>query len=103
MSALWIATIVAAVGCYLLKLAGTAMPETVLEHPLVQAISRYLPVAMLSALIVTELAAGDRSFDVDWRVLAGVGAAMIALLLRFGFLVAFAVAIIVTALLRLVT
>lgn len=101
MSALWIGTIAAAVGCFLLKLAGTAMPESILEHPVIQAITRYLPVAMLSALVVTELVAGDRSFEVDWRVLVGVGAGVIALLLRFGFLVVFVVAVAVTALLRL--
>lgn len=101
MSALWIGTIVAAVGCFVLKLLGTAMPESILEHPVVQAITRYLPVAMLSALVVSELVAGDRSFDVDWRVLAGVGAGVVALLLRMGFLVVFVVAVVVTALLRL--
>ncbi|HLS25690.1 MAG TPA: AzlD domain-containing protein [Beutenbergiaceae bacterium] len=103
MSALWIGTIVAAVGCFGLKLLGTAMPESLLDHPMVQAIARYLPVAMLSALIVTELAAGDGGYQVDWRVLVGVGAGVVALLLRFGFLVVFAVAIVVTALLRLLT
>lgn len=103
MTALWIATVVAAVGCLLLKAAGTAMPESVLEHPLAQSIARYLPVAMLSALVITELAAGEYAYDVDWRVLVGIGAGVIALLLRFGFLVVFAVAITVTALLRLFT
>ena len=66
MSALWIGTIAAAVGCFLLKLLGTAMPESLLDHPMVQAVARYLPVAMLSALIVTELAAGDGCGSVSW-------------------------------------
>jgi hypothetical protein len=39
----------------------------------------------------------------DWRILAGVAAGVIALLLRRGFLVVFLVAIGVTALLRLIT
>lgn len=103
MTALWVAAIVAALGCYLLKLAGMSMPDSVLEHPVVQAIAGYLPIAMLSALVVTELVAGDRGFEVDWRVLVGVGAGVIALILRQGFLVVFVVAIAVTALLRLVT
>lgn len=98
---MWIAVIVAAVGSLLLKLAGTAMPESWLQAPVVQAIARYLPVAMLAALIMTELAAGDGTYEVDWRVLAGIGAGVVALLLRFGFLVVFLVAIVVTALLRL--
>ena len=103
MTALWIATIVAAVGSYLLKLLGASMPESVLDRPVVQAIASYLPVAMLAALVVTELAAGDRQFSVDWRVLAGVGAGVVALALRASFLVVFVVAIAVTALLRLLT
>jgi hypothetical protein len=39
---------------------------------------------------------------VDWRTLVGVGAGVIALLLRRGLLMVFLVAIAVTALLRLI-
>jgi branched-subunit amino acid transport protein len=102
-TALWVAVVVAAVGSYLLKLAGVSLPESVLNAPLVQAVAVYLPVAMLSALVAVELFDGGGRYAVDWRTLAGVAAGVIALLLRRGLLTVFLVAIGVTALLRLVT
>jgi branched-subunit amino acid transport protein len=103
MSPLWVAIMIAAVGCYLLKLAGVSMPESILNHPKVQRVAQFLPVAMLSALVAVELFDGGRRYALDWRILAGVTAGVIALLLRRGFLVVFLVAIGVTALLRLIT
>ncbi len=103
MTALWAAVIVAAVGSYLLKLAGLSLPESVLNTPIVQRVAGYLPVAMLSALVAVELFDGGGSYAVDWRTLVGVAAGVVALLLRRGLLVVFLVAIGVTALLRLVT
>jgi branched-subunit amino acid transport protein len=103
MTPLWLAIIIAAVGCYLLKLAGVSLPESVLNHPKVQRVAQFLPIAMLSALVAVELVDGGGRYSLDWRTLAGVAAGVIALLLRRGFLVVFLVAIGVTALLRLVT
>ena len=103
MTDLWVAVVVAAVGCYLLKLAGVSVPESVLNTPSVQRVAGYLPVAMLSALVAVELFDGGGTYAVDWRTLAGVAAGVIALLLRRGLLVVFLVAIAVTALLRLLT
>jgi branched-subunit amino acid transport protein len=103
MTPLWLAIIIAAVGCYLLKLAGVSLPESVLNHPKVQRVAQFLPIAMLSALVVVELFDGGGRYSLDWRTLAGVAAGVIALLLRRGFLVVFLVAIGVTALLRLAT
>jgi branched-subunit amino acid transport protein len=100
---LWLAVVLAAVGCYLLKLAGVSLPESILNHPKVQRVAQFLPVAMLSALVAVELFDGGRRYALDWRILAGVAAGVIALLLRRGFLVVFLVAIGVTALLRLIT
>ena len=102
MTALWAAVIVAAVGSYLLKLAGISLPESVLNHPTVQRIAGFLPVAMLSALVAVELFDDVGRYAVDWRTLAGVAAGVIALLLRQGVLVVFCVAVAVTALLRLI-
>jgi branched-subunit amino acid transport protein len=100
-TALWVALIIAAVGSYLLKLAGMSLPESILNHPKVQRVAQFLPIAMLSALVAVELFDGGGHYMVDWRVLAGMAAAIVALLLRRGFLVVFVVAIAVTALLRL--
>jgi branched-subunit amino acid transport protein len=103
MSPLWLAVLIAAVGCYVLKLAGVSLPESILNHPKVQRVAQFLPIAMLSALVAVELFDGGRSYALDWRTLAGVAAGVIALLLRRGFLVVFMTAISVTALLRLLS
>ncbi|HLM20785.1 MAG TPA: AzlD domain-containing protein [Propionibacteriaceae bacterium] len=103
MSPLWMALLIAAVGSYLLKLAGVSLPESILNHPKVQRVAELLPIAMLSALVAVELFDGGGRYRVDWRTLAGVAAGVIALLLRRGFLAVFVVAISVTALLRLIT
>jgi branched-subunit amino acid transport protein len=103
MTGLWIALLTACLGSYALKLAGMSLPESVLNHPRVQRVAAFLPVAMLSALVAVELFDGGGRYAVDWRTLAGVGAGVVALLLRRGLLVVFLVAIGVTALLRLVT
>ena len=103
MTPLWIAIIIAAVGCYLLKLAGVSLPESILNQPKVQRVAELLPIAMLSALVAVELLDGGGRYSLDWRTLSGVAAGAIALLLRSGFLVVFLIAISVTALLRLIT
>lgn len=103
MTALWAALIVAAVGSYLLKLAGVSLPESVLDHPRVQRVAGLLPVAMLSALVLVQLCDGGGRYSLDWRTLAGVLAAVVALLFRRGLLLVFLVAVVVTALLRLVS
>ena len=101
MTVLWVALLVAAVGSYLTKLAGLSLPRSVLAHPAVQRVAAFLPVAMLAALVTVQLVDGGGRYALDWRVLAGVAAAVVALLLRRGFLVVFLTAILVTALLRL--
>jgi branched-subunit amino acid transport protein len=103
MSAIWIGLILAVVGSYLLKLAGLSLPESVLNQPRVRRVAQFLPVAMLAALVAVQLFDGGGHYAVDWRTLAGVGAGVIALLLRRGFLVVFLVAVTVTAVLRLLT
>ena len=103
MTPLWLALVIAAVGSYLLKLAGRSLPESILNYPKVQRVAEFLPIAMLSALAAVELFDGGGRYAIDWRILAGVAAAIVALLLRRGFLVVFLAAVAVTALLRLVT
>ena len=101
MTALIVALVIASVGSYLLKLAGVSLPESVLANPTVQRIASFLPIAMLTALVVVELADGDGRWGFDWRVGVGVAAGVVALLFRAGVLVVFVVAVAVTALLRL--
>ena len=101
---LWVPVLIACVGSYVIKLAGLSLPESVLANPRVQRVTTLLPVAMLAALVAVQLVESgdsDGPYALDWRVLAGVAAGAVALLLRRGFLVVFVVAVAVTALLRL--
>ncbi len=103
MTTLWIALIAASIGSWLLKLAGLSLPGSVINRPPVQRVASYLPVAVLSALVVTELFDGGGFWAVDWRMLAGLAVAVALLIARRGFLVVFLGAIVTTALLRLFT
>jgi branched-subunit amino acid transport protein len=100
MTTLWITVLVASIGCYGLKLAGVSLPASVLSHPRVQRIAGLLPVAMLSALIVTDLFDANRRYSADWHTLVGVGAGAIALWRGRSLVVVFLVAITATAVLR---
>ncbi len=99
---IWTAVIAASVGCYLLKFAGMSVPEAVLERPDVQRVAALLPVALLAALVAVETFGADAGLVIDLR-LAGLGAAVVALLLRAPFLVVIVVAAATTAVLRAVT
>ena len=98
---IWASIAVAAVGCYLLKLAGVSVPARLLERPVVDRVADLLPVALLAALVATQVAADGERLVVDAR-LAGLLAAVVALRLRAGFLTVVAVSAGTAALLRLV-
>jgi branched-subunit amino acid transport protein len=99
---IWAAVIAASLGCYLLKLAGMSLPESLLDRPDVQRVAALLPVALLAALVVVGTFEADGELVIDAR-LAGVGAAIVALLFRAPFLVVIVVAALTTALLRALT
>jgi branched-subunit amino acid transport protein len=99
-NALWVTILAASFGCYGLKLAGVSLPESVLNHPRVQRIAGLLPIAMLSALIATDLLDSDRHYAADWHTIAGVGGGGLALWRGRSLLVVFVVAVATTALLR---
>jgi branched-subunit amino acid transport protein len=102
MTTLWATILAASLGCYGLKLAGLSLPESLLGHPRVQRIAGLLPIAMLSALIVTDLFETNQHYSADWHMLAGVGAGAIALWRGRSLVVVFVVAIATTAVLRAV-
>jgi branched-subunit amino acid transport protein len=84
------------------KLAGVSLPESLLGDRRVQRIAGLLPIAMLSALIVTDLFDSNRHYTANWHTLAGVGAGVIVLWRGRSLVVVFLAAIIVTAVLRAV-
>ncbi len=58
-----------------------------LDHPRAQRFAALVPVALLAALVAVQATARGRSLTVDLAVLGGLGAAVVALLLRAPFLV----------------
>jgi len=98
----WIAVVATGLGCYALKLGGLVVPQRVLDDPRVRRFADLLPVALLTALVAVQALAQNGSLDLDAPRLAGLGAAVAALLLRAPFLVVLVAAAGVTAALRLV-
>ena len=98
----WIAVLATATGCYALKLAGLAAPRRLLEHRGVRWFAERVPVALLAALVAVQAVASGRSLVLDGPRLAGIGAAVVALLLRAPFLVVLLVAAGTAAGLRLI-
>jgi uncharacterized membrane protein len=92
----WTPILLAAAGCYALKVVGLSIPQRLLDGPRVQRVATLLPVALLAALIATQTFDGG----IDARA-AGLAAAVLALLARAPFLVVVATAAATTAVLRL--
>ncbi len=102
MTTVWVTVLAASLGCYGLKLVGVSLPESVLNHPRVQRTAGLLPVAMLTALVVTDLFDANRRYTADWHTLAGVAVGAIALRLGRSPVVVFLLAIATTAVTRLI-
>jgi len=103
MTTAWVAIVVASIGCYTLKLAGVSLPDSVLNHSRVQQVAALLPVAMLTALVATDLFEVNGRYSADWPALAGVGAGAAALRLRQSLVVVLLAAIAVAAAVRAAT
>jgi hypothetical protein len=97
---IWLAVIVGSLVCYGFKLAGLSLPGRVLDNPRVRRIAALVPIALLAALAAIQAVATGSRLVVDAR-LAGVAAAVVALLLRAPFLVVVMVAAGTAALIRL--
>ena len=97
---LWIALIATAAGCYLLKYAGLAAPRRLLDNPWLQRFAMAVPLALLAALIALQALGDGQSLSWDTARMAGVGAALLAPVLRAPFLVVVVAAAGTTAALR---
>ena len=84
MTPMWIATLVTSLICFILKVLGYSLPESVLNKPLVQRINSLIPIALLSALVAVQTLGHDESVQIDHR-LAGVVVAGGALRLKASF------------------
>jgi len=101
MSGAWIAVLVTSAGCYALKFAGLTIPERLLSDPRLRRFAELVPVALLAALVAVEAVAKGNALVFDPARLAGLAAAVVALLLRAPFLVVIIAAAAVAAMLRL--
>lgn len=100
MSETWLVVVLVGVVTVAFKAAGPVLIGRRSLPPNVQSVVDLLAPVMLVALVVTQTFAGDEEIAVDARV-AGVGGALVAILLRAHVIVAMAIAAAVTALLRL--
>ncbi|UMG91764.1 AzlD domain-containing protein [Nocardioides sp. TF02-7] len=100
MSPEWVAILVAAAGCYALKVAGVSVPQRVLAHPVAERVAALIPVALLAALVAVQVLADGQSLTLDARLL-GLGVAVALLLVRAPFLVVVVAAAAAAALGRL--
>lgn len=83
---IWTGVLLTAAGCFGFKAAGWAVPSTVLERPRLRQAANLLPVALLSALVLTQVFAHGRHLTVDARAVSlAVGA--LCLWRRLPFLV----------------
>ena len=98
---MWVAIVVAGIGCYLLKLAGLSVPPRILARPLVARVADLIPVALLASLVAVQVFTREQSLVLDARA-AALGVAVVLLLLRAPFLVVVFGSALVAGLLRLV-
>jgi fluoride ion exporter CrcB/FEX len=83
---LWIAVLVASMGCAALKLAGYVVPARFLESPIARRVLEALPVTLLSALVAVSTFATGSHLLLDSRA-AGLAVAVVLVALRAPFLV----------------
>ena len=81
MNALWTATLVTSFICFLLKLLGYSLPDSILNRPVIQRINSLIPIALLSALVAVQTLGDDGSVVIDHRL---VGVMVAAIALKFG-------------------
>jgi branched-subunit amino acid transport protein len=84
MTPIWIATLVTSFICFVLKLLGYSLPESILNRPIVQRINSLIPIALLSALVAVQTFGIEKTVQIDHR-LAGVVVAGIALRFKASF------------------
>lgn len=96
---IWVAVLAGSLGCYVQKLAGYLLPHSVLENAAVRRVAGLLPVALLAALVAVQTFAVGQTLVIDAR-LAGLLAAVVALLLRAPFLAVVVIAAVTAAVLR---
>lgn len=99
MDAKWTVVIASSVIAFILKITGYIVPEKYLEKPTIKSITNYVPIVMLSALVIVQTFAQGQTIVLDARLLSLI-VALILLLLRAPFIVVVISAAFVSALFR---
>mgnify|MGYP003459194985 FL=1 len=99
MTVLWIGVVLVAVGAYTWKILGLSVPQVVLDHRITIQVAGFIPVALLSALVVVQTVADGTDLVFDARLI-GLSVAAILLALRVPFLPMMLAAAASTALFR---
>ena len=80
----WLAVIGTSIFAFILKYLGHSVPKRWLSHPRILKINSLIPIALLSALVAVQSFTQDSRLVADQRM-AGVGVAIVALILRAPF------------------
>ena len=80
----WLAVIGTSVLAFILKYLGHSVPKSWLSNPRILKVNSLIPIALLSALVAVQSFTKDSRLIADQR-LAGVGVAVLALILRAPF------------------
>lgn len=80
----WLAVIGTSAIAFLLKVLGHNVPQRFLSHPRILKINSLIPIALLSALVAVQSFTKDSRIIADQRM-AGVGVAVLTLILRAPF------------------
>lgn len=80
----WLAVIGTSLLAFILKYLGHSVPKRWLSHPRILKINSLIPIALLSALVAVQAFTKDSRLITDQRM-AGVGVAILALILRAPF------------------
>jgi hypothetical protein len=80
----WIAVLGTSVIAFALKYFGHSVPKKYLSHPRILKINSLVPIALLSALVGVQTFTNKSALVIDQRM-AGVGVAVIALILKAPF------------------
>jgi hypothetical protein len=95
----WTTVIFASSIAFALKLAGYLVPADLLSGRRITRVTSLLPVCLLAALVVVQTFTNGDHLTLDARV-AGLGAAIVALMLRAPFIIVVIVAAATAAALR---
>ena len=84
MSIFWVSLLITSALVFIIRFAGYLVPEKYLTNPTALRINSLIPIALLSALVAVQSFTDKASIIIDQRM-AGLGVAVIALLLKAPF------------------